>query len=310
MFKRATAICTLICAAAAWGACGGSGVSVAVGNVEETIAVTAEGDFAASVAEGNAHWENRSDRAEVEAAIAAWEEAITYPTPADVERRLALAPVYVSLTRAYYWLSHAHQRWEGGRDNDEVMRGIYEKGMEYGRTAIAAGNTEWNATLTRGGSLADAAVHLTAADVPAAYWYATNAGRFATLDGLSTLLAYKDDIYAIISRCAELDRGYFYNAPDRYFGVYYTKVPFMNPDLDRAQQHFEYAVQQHPQYLETRVLIAEELATKNGDREGAAEHLRAVVAFDLDGAPELRPENEMAQRRAQEILDNMDDYFR
>jgi len=45
-----------------------------------------------------------------------------------------------------------------------------------------------------------------------------------------------------VSRCAALDEEYFYRASDRYFGVYYTKVPFMNPDIDRSLRHLETSI--------------------------------------------------------------------
>lgn len=290
------------------GACGASSASPLVENVDQATAATGDGDFLALVAEGDAQWDNRGDEAAVQAAIAAWEEAITAATPSDMSRRDALFPVYVKLSMAYYWHAHAHLRWMP--DSDDAMMASYDQGKEYAETALALNNDAWTQALLYETPIPDAVATLTADDVPAMYWYATNLGRWGLMRGITTVLANVSDIKAMMDRVEELNPDYFYGAPNRYFGVYYTKLPFGNPDLDQSRARFEANMEAYPQYLETRVLLAEEWAMTTQERAVAEENLQYVVDADVSQWPELEPENANAQRRARQLLEELDEYFR
>ena len=291
-------------------ACSKGSLDAGVADLEARIAASAEGDFDATIAEAEAHWEQRHEEEHVREAIAAWERAITYDT-GDRDRRETLAPVYAQLARGWYWLAHGHLHFmRDRRAREAAQQDAYQRGMEYGRTSLALSNPAWNEALTGGARIEDSVNLLNENDVEAAYWYATCAGRWATIEGLAALLGFKDQIFAILTRAYELDQTFFYRASDRYFGVYYTKVPFMNPDVNRSRDHFMAAINEFPQYLETRVLLAEELYTKTREREAAVQQLQTVLAYDLDGAPEIRAENIRAQARAQQILDSLDEFFR
>lgn len=291
-------------------ACSGR-LQAQVDNVDQLLTATGEGDFAALVGEGDAHWANRSDETETLAAIASWNAALQAPSAEGEDRSELVAQVYTKLALAHYWMAHAHYRYIA--DQGEMKRASLEQytiGMEMARNALAIGNPEWNASLQGGASAADSVSLLTAEDVPAAYWYAANAGRWALLEGIIAALRYKDEIFALMTRVQELDGSYFYNAPDRYFGAYHTKLPLGNPNTDLAQQHFENAIAAAPNYLETRVVYVEEFCTKTNSRAIAEEQLNAVLSFDVESAPEVRPENLNAQRRAQLIMDQIDELFR
>jgi hypothetical protein len=282
-----------------------------VDDVDSLLAASGDGDFTALVEEGAAHWANRGEETEVLAAIASWNAALLAPTAEGVDRSEELAGVYTSLALAHYWLAHAHYRYI--EDDGEAKTACLEQytiGMEMAQNALALGNSEWNASLQGGASAADSVSLLTAEDVPAAYWYAANAGRWALLEGIVSALRYKDEIFAMMTRVQELDASYFHNAPDRYFGAYHTKLPLGNPNVELARQHFETAIEAAPNYLETRVLFVEEYAMKTNDRALAEEQLALVMGFNVDDAPDLRPENLNAQRRAQLILDEIDELFR
>ena len=300
------ALCGVLVLVAACGAPAGSAV---VEDIDNLIAVTNEGDFEALVAAGNEAWENRQDLASTLEAIESWETAIHAPTPAGVERRAAMFPVFVNLAQAYYWKAHAHLRFDEAA-TDEDMLATYSTGMDYGAQAIALNNDEWRRALLYETPIPEAVVHLTPSDVPAVYWHATNLGRWGLTRGIATVLGRKDDIYAMMNRVEEMDPAYFYNATNRYFGVYYTKIPFGNPAVDESQRRLEECISRHPEYLETRVLYAFDWATVTQNRAVAEEQLQIVLDADIDQWPELYPENLNAQRRAQQLLDEIDEYFR
>jgi hypothetical protein len=295
-------------------ACGGTGPATLVENVDQRLEATAEGDFAALVSEGLEHWENRLELEHVQAAIGLWEQALTVPTPEGQSRRAAMFPVLVNLSKAYYWTGHAFLKYDaeaGVAGASEALLATYERGLEYASLALAANNAEWTRQLQLGSTVVDAISVLTPDDVPAMYWYATNLGRYGLVRGITTVLARVDDIRTMMTAVESFDADYFYGAPDRYFGVYYTKLPFPGGDLVRSRERFESAIARFPQYLESRVLFGEDFAQVAQDRAVAEEHLRIVVETDVDTLPaELRPENLNAQRRARMLLDNLDEYFR
>jgi len=286
---------------------GGTSGSPVVENLDGLLEVRGEGDFAALVAEGDAQWAQRGDRAATQAAIAAWEAAIAAPTPSNVNRRQAMVPVYVKLAQGYYWMAHGHLRYDA--ESDEAMLATYERGMEYGAQAIALGNEEWRLALLYETPITEAAALLTANDVPAVYWHATNLGRWGLLRGIATVLARVNDIKSMMDRVEALGPDFYYGATNRYFGVYYTKLPFGNPDLAQARRRLEANIEAYPNYLETRVLLADDWAIVAGDRAVAEEQLRAVLAADPAADPALEPENRNAQRRAEAMLAAIDENF-
>jgi hypothetical protein len=279
-------------------------------NIDERLAATGTGDFSALVAAAETAWENRGDLEQCEAAIASWEEALTAPTEGD--RGATLVPVLTSLSRAYYFHAFYHLGFQDG-DPDQIEAAQfaeYAEGIEVARLALSVNNPNWNRALLYETPIPEAVQVLTHSDVPTVYWYSVNMGRWALIDGTPTILAHKDDIAAIMTRMAELDASYFYGASDRYFGVFYTRLPIGNPDLEASLRHFESAIAMAPDYLSTRVLFAGDYAPKVQNRELFIEQLEYVIAADLGTLPEVRAENEIEQRRAQELLDNVDEYFR
>lgn len=289
--------------------CKKQSLDASVTDVEARIAASAEGDFAAAVAEGDAHWANRASQEETEKALAAWNRAITYEV--DGDRSEVLYPVLVKITAAEYWLGHGHQFFITRRSERETaQQATYERCMEMGRLSLAVNNPEWNEAMSTGVHIDEAVKSLTLEDVEPAYWYATCAGKWATIEGIAALLGYKDQIFAILTRLTELNADFYYRALDRYFGVYYTKVPFMSPDLPQSRSLFERAITQHPGYLETRVLFVEEHLTKTGEADLARAQLEYVIGADPNIVPAVYAENVRAQRHAQQLMDRFDEYFR
>ena len=276
-------------------ACGGrtSGLVVDTGPAEK------KGDASALVEKGDGLWADRADRAKAEAAIKAWEEAAaTDSTRADVQ---------LKLTYAYYFLANAHLRWE--EEPDDAQRAAFEKGVVAGERAIKLQSPEFAKKIKDGAGWPEAVKSVPKAGVPSLYWYATNLGKWALLDGFTTILSHKDDVAAIMAHCESLDEGFFYAAPHRYFGVYRTKIPFPGGDLPSSKKHFERAVKLAPSYLDTKVLFAESYAVKAQDEALFKKLLGEVIASKDDVNPDLIPETRNSKRVAKTLLENIEDYF-
>lgn len=301
--------CLILAVAMLATACG-TRTSALVSDVDDRVRATAEGDFEALVAQGWEAWEERSSIESTRAAIEAWEQATRVETPEGVSRREALYPVLSMLSRAYYWYGDFHLQFTDGVENRNDRRhAAYTRGMEVGRTALALNNDVWTEALQGGERIRDAAALLRIEDIDAAYWYAVNISRWALMEGTPTILRNTPDIRAVMERVRELDGDYFYGAANRYFGVFHTRLPLGNPDRDLSRTNFEEAIERFPQYLDNRYLFVVDWAAPR-NRELAEEHLEAIMAFDLDSAPEIRAENEASQLKARRIIEDMDRYFR
>ncbi|MBA2663506.1 MAG: hypothetical protein H0U74_14555 [Bradymonadaceae bacterium] len=285
----------------------------ALGQGSQILAASGTGDFQITIEAAQASWERRINRADLETAIARWELAATQATPNfdEQQRAEAVAEIYENLTRAYYFLADAHIRLEGDDEsqNEAAMMAIYERGITAAERALALRDPGFVAKIAAGESWQDNVAHANASAVPALYWYATNLGRWALLEGIATILARKDDIKATMDFIIAHQPEYFHGAAHRYFGVYWTKLPF-GKKPEEAGVAFVESVKIAPNYFATRVLIAENLATLNGDRAQFDLELDYVLNTPVDVVPEIVPENTFEKEKARRLKARGDRLFR
>lgn len=274
---------------------------------------TEKGDFEKTMSEAQAAWENRVERKSLEKSINLWQKAAKMDTPnlSEAERAETLATIYETLARAYYFLADSHVRMEGDEDEmAEQMMATFEKGVTAAEKAIALRDPKFAAAVA-----ADPANWQTAvksADpkaIPGLYWYSTNLGKWALLEGIATILSRKDDIKGTLDWIMKNDPNYFYGAPYRYFGSYHTKVPLGGGDPPKSRAAFEKSLEIAPNYLATRVLMAENYAVLVGDRDLFEKLLNETLKTPASAAPEVEAENIFEQRKAKRLLENADNYF-
>ncbi len=303
MVLRRTVSVAALLALGATSACGGSYDSAWEESSDQTTQETAQTEQAIDarselIARGDEAWLGRSDPEQIRAAIAAWEQA-TEMDGSDHE-------TWVKISRAYYFLTDGHLRFS----DEAAMLETYQHGIRAAERALGALSPEFAQAMTAGEPITAALATLEAEATPALYWRATNLGKWARLDGFATLLAYKDEIRAIMTRCMELDRYYFFAGPDRYFGAFFSIAPtYAGGNLDLSRQHFDESIRRQPGYFGTHVLYAQELAVKLQDREMFLEHLNLVINGDPDGLEGAEPENRVEQRKAQLLIARVDDLF-
>lgn len=284
--------------------CGGSYES-AWDEEEQTADTSGGSDTAASgadratlIEQGDTAWAERDDAAQIQAAITAWEQAVEMDG-SDHE-------TWVKIARAYYFLADGHQRWS----DPDAMAETWQTGIRAAERALSALSPEFAQRMSAGENIEQAVAVLEADAVPALYWRATNLGKWARADGFATVLSFKDEIRAVMSRCLELGRDYFFTGPDRYFGAFYAIAPaYAGGDLERSQQHFEYSISQQPNYFGTHVLMAENLAVKLQNREMFVEHLQIVLDGDPTSLAGAEPENRVEQHKARELMERVDELF-
>ncbi|MEZ4460116.1 MAG: TRAP transporter TatT component family protein [bacterium] len=295
-------------------ACGGAErQSSIVADQGKLTAATEQGDFNALMAEADAAWANRLDKAQLQLAIDKWEAAAKTATPdlTPEQRAAKLAEIFETLSRAYYFLGDSHIRLEGKDDEmNDAMMATFEKGVTASEKAIALRDPDFAAKVAADRNNWKSAVSTAKKEaLPALYWYSTNLGKWALLEGIATILSRKDDIKATMDWVVANDATYFYAAPYRYFGAFHTKVPIGGGNPKASLEAFDKSIEIAPNYLATKVLKAEQYAVLIGDRDLYESLLNEVLNADLSLAPEIAPENELEKRKAKRMLADADEFF-
>jgi hypothetical protein len=79
--------------------------------------------------------------------------------------------------------------------------------------------------------------------------------------------------------------------------------------MKKSAKHFNLSIDAQPDYFGTRVLMAEEWAIKEDNRPLFEELLNYVIKGDPNVIPEIKPENECEQRKANKLMSEIDEYF-
>lgn len=268
-------------------------------NTENADSATASNapEADANMAEAETHWAKRTDPNEIRLAITSWEKAVE-ANPKNVD---ALS----MLVRANYFLADGYLRGD-----EKAYLEHMDKAVGWGEKALIAVSPEFEEKMRNKAKFYEAVTVVPKEGVPAMYWYASALGKWARAKSFAVLVGQKDNVKATMDRVMELDPMYFYAGPNRYFGAFYSIAPaFAGGDLDKSKEHFEKSLSIAPNYLGTKVLMAENLAVKNDDEDSYKKWLEEVIAADPKGIPELEPEALVEQQKAKELLENIDEYF-
>jgi tetratricopeptide (TPR) repeat protein len=272
-----------------------------------------KGDFLRTLDQAQTHWEKRKDRAELESAIELWEEAVKMDAPSlsAEERTDKRAEAFENLARAYYFLGDSHVRLQGDDEeaNEDEMMDVFEKGVTAAEQAIKLRDPKFAEKMARGEKWQDHVRKADPAAIPGLYWYGTNLGKWALLEGIATILARKDDIKETMDFICEKREDYFHGACHRYFGVYWTKVPF-SKDAAKAKKHFDKTMEMSPNYLATKVLMAENYAVLAEDREMYDRLIEEVLETPADSLEGLAPENHFEKEKARRLKATADERFK
>lgn len=313
LMRRLSTTITVVALAGALTACATKRES-ALQDASTLTQATEQGEFTTALAEADALWANRLNKDDLVKAINVMERAVKMPAAdlSEQERVDKIAETFERLSRAYYLYADSHLRLEAANegDNDDEIMEVFEKGVQSAEKAIALRDPAFaKAVMERPNKWQDAVVNADPKALPALYWYATNLGKWALLEGIATILARKDDIKVTMDWAIQHDPNYFYGAPHRYFGVYHTKVPIGGGAPPKSKESFEASLAAAPNYLATKVLMAESYAVLTGDRALFDQLLTEVLAADPAAAPEVLAENTLEQRKAEKLRAAADDFF-
>lgn len=246
-------------------------------------------------AEAQGLWSQRADTEKLKAALGVFEK-IHAANPSDLQ-------TLTYLTRGYYFLADSHLQ------DMEQKKSTYEKAAAYGEKAMAT-NDAFKRKVSDGKTVEESLDTLTVKEVPAIYWTAASLGKWAKASGIAAALKYKTRIKAMIERVEKLQPDYFYGAAPRYWGGFFAVAPsFAGGDMKKSKQSFDKSIALAPEYIGTKVLMAEVYWTKMGDRKAFENMLNDVLKSQHDSHPELGPENQWEKKKAEKLLKNADELF-
>lgn len=240
-------------------------------------------------------WEKRAETEKLKKALGLFEK-IHAAAPDDLE-------TLIYLTRGHYFLADSHI------EDMATKKEIYNKAAAYGEKAMAL-NPAFKDKVSKGKSVEEALDTLTVKEVPAIYWTAASLGKWAKASGIAAQLKYKTRIKGMIERVEQLKPDYFFGAVPRYWGGYYAVAPsFAGGDMGKSKKYFDQSLSIAPEYLGTKVLMAEVYWTKKGDRKAFESMLQEVLDSNQHKHPVLGPENLWEKKKAQKLLDKKEELF-
>jgi len=116
---------------------------------------------------------------------------------------------------------------------------------------------------------------------------------------------------ALMRRVLELDETFYYGGAHMFFGVYYgSRAPSIGGDFDKSLQHFDSArAVTDGRLLIPDLLQAQYLARQQFDQAQFNRLLTGIIEAPDDLMPELALQNQIAKRKAADLLKKEQEWF-
>jgi hypothetical protein len=149
-------------------------------------------------------------------------------------------------------------------------------------------------------------------DLPTIFWTATCWASWISLklDSMEAL-AELPKVEALMKRSLELDESFYYGGAHLFMGIWSASRPKgFGQDLKKAQDHFLKAIEYgEGKFLMTYIYYATYYARQALDKDLFISTLQKVLETPADILPDLTLLNTVAQKKAQELLNRVEEYF-
>ncbi len=149
-------------------------------------------------------------------------------------------------------------------------------------------------------------------DVPSLFWTAACWGSWISLNTDSMeAMSELPRVEGMMKRVLELDETFYYGGAHLFMGIWFSSRPKgFGGDLKKAQDHFLRAIELgEGKFLMARVYYAEYYARRAMDRDLFTSTLQRVLESPADAIPDLTLLNTIAKKRAEALLERVEDYF-
>lgn len=189
---------------------------------------------------------------------------------------------------------------------------LYYRAKEYGLKALAQHLSQPSVLQAPYAEFIRVADDLAASDLPVVFWAASSWGAWisANIESMAAL-AELPKVIKLMQWIVAQDETFQYGSPHVFLGSYYAALPpMLGGDPEKAAKHFDRAVAiSKGQVLMVYVAKAKFYARSTFDRGLYESLLNQVLTSPADAVPELTLQNIAAQRQAQILLDQADDFF-
>lgn len=210
------------------------------------------------MAKADALWPKRGDLAKLKESMELYEEILAQD-PTSVE-------ALWKLSRACWWL--------GTHSSEGEKMAIFEKGMDYGRRAVA----------------------LREECAPCHYWLGVNYGVYGESKGVLKSLSLVDPIREEMKRVIELDPGFMHGGAYRILGRMAYKLPWFAGGSNRdSVEYLKKALEYGPNSFLTRVFLAETYLSMD-EKELAKKELEWCLNAPEPADPGDREDREKAKK--------------
>lgn len=151
-----------------------------------------------------------------------------------------------------------------------------------------------------------------AKDVDYLFWAAASWGNWISLSqGSMVAMAQLPKVEMMMKKVMALDEAFYHGGPHLFMGIWYASRPAIaGGDLNLAREHFLKARELgQGRFLMTDVYYAWHYARRALNRELYLSILQNVLETPVDRDVDLTLINTVAQKKARELLDQIDDYF-
>ena len=227
-------------------------------------------------------------------------EGLLVANPQDPQLLLSAAEIYTS----YATLVEV--------DDPQRAKHLYHRGKEYGLRALALRLSQPDLLQAPYTEFVRVTDDLEASDLSVVFWAASSWGAWISANTESmTALADLPKVIKLMQWIAAQDETFQYGSPHVFLGTYYAALPpMLGGDPQKAAEHFDRAVAiSKGQVLMVYVLKAKFYARQIFDRELYESLLHEALTRPADAVPELTLQNIAAQKQAQILLDQADDFF-
>ncbi len=236
--------------------------------------------------EAKGFWANRGDKASLKQAIAAYEKAYQESPSYDLAERLSYA---------WYFLADAFE------EGKQKSAGYYT-GYEWGLKALSYDPGFKQRYSDEGKGMGDAINGVPMEFSGAIFWTATCYGKWGKMRNILKQLGPAKQARKMITYLYGLDKTYYYGGPARWLGTYYAVAPgIAGGDMEKSKKYYEESLAMAPGYFATKVLMAENYATKAKDRALYDRLLDEVLAGDPTALPEVAIEQKVEQDKARKM---------
>jgi hypothetical protein len=197
-------------------------------------------------------------------------------------------------------------------DDPHRASALYKRGFDHAQLALRAAGLKLDVLGARQQDLETAVASLDRKALPALFWGASCLAKWIDMNRNDpAMIAQLGKAAVMMDKVLLLDDSYYYGGAHLFFGVYYgSRAPMFGGDYARSKLHFELARKiTGGKLLIGDVLYAQYLARQEQDRKAFHDKLTAVIAAPEDLFPEMALVNKIAQRKAQLLLKQENEWF-